>query len=128
MLGGGSTFIKFNIDCLILLLLPARKGKELSHLNRSIFWIFLRTGYYRCSDCFMSDFPQLLPNILSDLAHRLRVVTVPVSRVPAGVDEAAYVKAGFLAAVAKGTAKSPLITPTRSVAIRSRLAHSRYPA
>jgi len=33
------------------------------------------------------------------------------NRVPPGVDEAAYVKAGFLAAVAKGEAKSPLITP-----------------
>ena len=31
-------------------------------------------------------------------------------RVPAGVDQAAYVKAGFLAAVAKGTTKSPLIS------------------
>ncbi len=35
-------------------------------------------------------------------------------RVPAGVDPAAYVKAGFLTAVAKGQAKSPLITPTRA--------------
>lgn len=32
------------------------------------------------------------------------------NRVPPGVDEAAYVKAGFLAAVAKGEAKSPLLT------------------
>src|SRR5689334_22630246 len=32
-------------------------------------------------------------------------------RVPPGVDKAAYVKAGFLAAVAKGEAKSPLISP-----------------
>ncbi|MEZ5504872.1 MAG: bifunctional aconitate hydratase 2/2-methylisocitrate dehydratase [Gammaproteobacteria bacterium] len=31
-------------------------------------------------------------------------------RVPAGVDQAAYVKAGFLAAVAKGEASSPLIS------------------
>ena len=31
------------------------------------------------------------------------------NRVPAGVDEAAYVKAGFLSAFAKGEAKSPLI-------------------
>ena len=29
------------------------------------------------------------------------------NRIPAGVDEAAYVKAGFLAAVASGEAKSP---------------------
>ncbi|MDD4913568.1 MAG: bifunctional aconitate hydratase 2/2-methylisocitrate dehydratase [Methylococcales bacterium] len=34
-----------------------------------------------------------------------------VNRTPAGVDEAAYVKAGFLAAVAKGEAQSPLLTP-----------------
>ena len=32
------------------------------------------------------------------------------NRVPAGVDEAAYVKAGFLSAVAKGDVKSPLIS------------------
>lgn len=32
------------------------------------------------------------------------------NRVPAGVDEAAYVKAGFLSAIAKGEAKSPLIS------------------
>ena len=31
------------------------------------------------------------------------------NRVPAGVDEAAYIKAGFLSAVAKGETKSPLI-------------------
>jgi len=37
------------------------------------------------------------------------------NRVPPGVDEAAYVKAGFLAAVAKGEASSPLINKTRAV-------------
>ncbi|MEW8205693.1 MAG: hypothetical protein AB2746_06170, partial [Candidatus Thiodiazotropha taylori] len=31
------------------------------------------------------------------------------NRVPPGVDDAAYVKAGFLAAVAKGEAASPLV-------------------
>lgn len=36
-------------------------------------------------------------------------------RIPAGVDEAAYVKAGFLAAVAKGEAKTPLVTPVAAV-------------
>ena len=36
-------------------------------------------------------------------------------RVPPGVDDAAYVKAGFLAAVAKGEAESPLIDKTRAV-------------
>lgn len=33
------------------------------------------------------------------------------NRIPPGVDEAAYVKAAFLTAVAKGEAKSPLVTP-----------------
>ena len=37
------------------------------------------------------------------------------NRVPAGVDPAAYVKAAFLAAVAKGEASSPLITKQRAV-------------
>ena len=37
------------------------------------------------------------------------------NRVPAGVDEAAYVKAGFLSAVAKGEAKSPLIDQSLAV-------------
>jgi aconitate hydratase 2/2-methylisocitrate dehydratase len=36
------------------------------------------------------------------------------NRVPAGVDEAAYVKAGFLAAITKGEATSPLISATRA--------------
>ncbi len=37
------------------------------------------------------------------------------NRVPAGVDEAAYVKAGFLAALAKGEATSPLISSMDAV-------------
>jgi len=36
-------------------------------------------------------------------------------RVPAGVDQAAYVKAGFLAAIAKGEANSPLIETVKAV-------------
>ncbi|ATG90577.1 bifunctional aconitate hydratase 2/2-methylisocitrate dehydratase [Methylomonas koyamae] len=36
------------------------------------------------------------------------------NRIPAGVDEAAYVKAGFLTAVAKGETSSPLITPEKA--------------
>lgn len=36
------------------------------------------------------------------------------NRVPAGVDEAAYVKAGFLAAITKGEATSPIITPEKA--------------
>ena len=37
------------------------------------------------------------------------------NRVPAGVDEAAYVKAGFLTAVAKGEAKTPLLSRLQAV-------------
>ena len=37
------------------------------------------------------------------------------NRVPAGVDEAAYVKASFLAAIANGEAKSPLIDSVKSI-------------
>ncbi|HOY70004.1 MAG TPA: bifunctional aconitate hydratase 2/2-methylisocitrate dehydratase [Methylotenera sp.] len=37
------------------------------------------------------------------------------NRTPAGVDQAAYVKAAFLADIAKGTANSPLITPEKAV-------------
>lgn len=37
------------------------------------------------------------------------------NRVPPGVDEAAYVKAGFLAAVAKSEAQSPLVTAEKAI-------------
>ena len=39
------------------------------------------------------------------------------NRVPPGVDEAAYVKAGFLSAVVKGEASSPLISPALAVSL-----------
>ncbi|WP_127956612.1 bifunctional aconitate hydratase 2/2-methylisocitrate dehydratase [Serratia microhaemolytica] len=38
-----------------------------------------------------------------------------IDRVPPGVDEAAYVKAGFLAAIAKGEAHSPLVNAEKAV-------------
>jgi len=43
------------------------------------------------------------------------LVDLLTDRVPPGVDEAAYVKAGFLAAVAKGEATSPLIDGHKAV-------------
>lgn len=43
------------------------------------------------------------------------ILDLLTNRVPAGVDEAAYVKAGFLSAVAKGEATSPLIDRKRAV-------------
>jgi aconitate hydratase 2 / 2-methylisocitrate dehydratase len=39
------------------------------------------------------------------------------NRTPAGVDQAAYVKAAFLADIAKGEAKSPVISPEKAVAL-----------
>ncbi|PQQ39112.1 bifunctional aconitate hydratase 2/2-methylisocitrate dehydratase [Photorhabdus laumondii] len=38
-----------------------------------------------------------------------------INRIPPGVDEAAYVKAGFLAAIVKDETISPLITPEKAV-------------
>ena len=43
------------------------------------------------------------------------LVDLITNRVPPGVDEAAYVKAGFLSALAKGEATSPLIDRKRAV-------------
>ncbi|TKI08781.1 bifunctional aconitate hydratase 2/2-methylisocitrate dehydratase [Martelella alba] len=43
------------------------------------------------------------------------ILDLLMNRVPPGVDEAAYVKAGFLAAVARGDASSPLISPAKAV-------------
>ncbi|HWU35407.1 MAG TPA: bifunctional aconitate hydratase 2/2-methylisocitrate dehydratase [Methylovorus sp.] len=37
------------------------------------------------------------------------------NRIPAGVDQAAYVKAAFLADIAKGSATSPLVSPAKAV-------------
>ncbi|HIK40436.1 MAG TPA: aconitate hydratase B, partial [Thermoleptolyngbya sp. M55_K2018_002] len=39
------------------------------------------------------------------------LVSLLRDRIPPGVDQAAYVKAGFLTAIAKGEATSPLISP-----------------
>ena len=43
------------------------------------------------------------------------VLDLLANRIPPGVDEAAYVKAGFLAAVAKGEAHSPILSAERAV-------------
>ncbi len=42
------------------------------------------------------------------------ILDLLANRVPAGVDEAAYVKAGFLSAVAKGEVKSPILDAARA--------------
>jgi len=59
------------------------------------------------------------------VAERAKMGIVPeplnaeqvASLIPAGVDQAAYVKASFLAAVAQGEASSPLISDERAVEI-----------
>jgi aconitate hydratase 2 / 2-methylisocitrate dehydratase len=43
------------------------------------------------------------------------LLTLLRDRVPPGVDQAAYVKAGFLSAIAKGEATSPLVSPKYAV-------------
>ena len=57
------------------------------------------------SDCGPSD-QQFLLDLLTN-------------RVPPGVDEAAYVKAAFLSAIAKGEAKSPIVTPEKATELLS---------
>ena len=47
-------------------------------------------------------------------------------RAPAGVDQAAYVKAGFLAAIAKGEASSPLIDAKKAVELLGLLLLSKW--
>ncbi|MDO9423358.1 MAG: bifunctional aconitate hydratase 2/2-methylisocitrate dehydratase [Methylobacter sp.] len=42
------------------------------------------------------------------------ILDLLANRVPAGVDEAAYVKAGFLAAIAKGEVSSPILNAARA--------------
>ena len=66
----------------------------------------------------------LNPEQVADLVELLKnppageekfLVDLISNRVPPGVDEAAYVKAGFLSAVAKGEATSPLIDKVQAV-------------
>ncbi len=45
------------------------------------------------------------------------LLSLLTDRIPPGVDQAAYVKAGFLTAIANGTATSPLVSPKEAVAL-----------
>lgn len=47
------------------------------------------------------------------------------NRIPPGVDEAAYVKAGFLSAIVKGTASSPLINAHKAIELLGQM-HGGY--
>lgn len=58
---------------------------------------------------------ELLQNPSQGLDDQLLILLR--DRVPPGVDEAAYVKAGFLTALAKGELTSPLIAPSEAVTL-----------
>jgi aconitate hydratase 2 / 2-methylisocitrate dehydratase len=45
------------------------------------------------------------------------LLSLLTDRIPPGVDQAAYVKAGFLTAIANSTATSPLVSPLEAVAL-----------
>ena len=51
----------------------------------------------------------------ADAADAPELVNLLENRIPAGVDQAAYVKAAFLADIAKGVASSALVTPHHAV-------------
>ena len=58
----------------------------------------------------------LVELLKSSLAgHEQVLLDLITHRVPPGVDDAAYVKAGFLSAVAQGRASSPLLSPVKAV-------------
>lgn len=60
-----------------------------------------------------ADLVALLKNPASEDAELL--IDLLENRIPPGVDEAAYVKAGFLAAIADGETSSPLVSKVRAV-------------
>ncbi len=60
---------------------------------------------------------ELLKNPAADQADTL--LDLITNRTPAGVDQAAYVKAAFLSDLANGVAKSPLINPAHAVQLLS---------
>jgi len=61
----------------------------------------------------MADLVELLKN--PPAGEEEFLLDLLANRVPAGVDEAAYVKAGFLSAIAKGEASSPIVDKTYAV-------------
>lgn len=61
----------------------------------------------------VAELVQLLKNPPANDAETL--LDLLANRIPAGVDQAAYVKAAFLADIAKGAATSPLVSPEKAV-------------
>ncbi len=64
-------------------------------------------------DAQTADLVELLKN--PPAGEEAFLVDLLENRIPAGVDQAAYVKAAFLTAVAKGEATSPLVSKERAV-------------
>lgn len=60
-----------------------------------------------------SDLCELLKN--PPVGEEEFLLSLLRDRIPPGVDQAAYVKAGFLSAIAQGTATSPLVSPKEAV-------------
>ena len=58
---------------------------------------------------------ELVECLKTDSEHNQEYLDLLTHRVPPGVDQAAYVKAGFLAAIAKGEASSPVIDKPHAV-------------
>ncbi|OPH36240.1 bifunctional aconitate hydratase 2/2-methylisocitrate dehydratase [Moraxella lacunata] len=65
------------------------------------------------TDAQTADLVELLKN--PPAGEEAYLVDLLENRVPAGVDQAAYVKAAFLNAIVKGEATSPLVTKERAV-------------
>jgi aconitate hydratase 2/2-methylisocitrate dehydratase len=62
-----------------------------------------------------SELCELLQNPPAETEAKEELLSLLRDRVPPGVDEAAYVKAGFLTGVAKGEIKCPLISPQGAI-------------
>jgi len=105
--------------------------------HNAAFAQFSRIGFVRFASTFKADYDGaaaeraqqgIVPKALdadqtSKLVELLKnppkgeedfLLNLLENRINPGVDEAAYVKAAFLAAVAKGEAKSPLVTPEKA--------------
>ncbi len=60
-----------------------------------------------------ADLIELLKNPPAEESEEL--LSLFIHRIPAGVDDASYVKASFLSAIVTGEASSPLISPARAI-------------
>ena len=61
----------------------------------------------------MNDLVELIKN--PPAGEEAFIYDLLANRVPAGVDQAAYIKAGLLTAIAKGEASSPIVSKEQAV-------------